>query len=126
MKGCYQKKSIGSDRENIALNGTKKIFLISFVVKKLLTFEKKFWKSSTTLPYFRSMQSSLWEKEKKQTRKKSFWFIGLGIATACIVWVLLDLSVKDVTHLTSTYLWILGLGGLGLFLGAMINLRKLN
>jgi ubiquinone biosynthesis protein len=66
------------------------------------------------------------EKEKKQTRKKSFWFIGLGIATACIVWVLLDLSVKDVTHLTSTYLWILGLGGLGLFLGAMINLRKLN
>lgn len=66
------------------------------------------------------------EKEKKQTRKKSFWFIGLGIATACIVWVLLNLSVKDVTHLTSTYLWILGLGGLGLFLGAMINLRKLN
>lgn len=66
------------------------------------------------------------EKEKKQTRKKSFWFIGLGIATACIVWVLLDLSVKDVTHLTFTYLWILGLGGLGLFLGAMINLRKLN
>lgn len=66
------------------------------------------------------------EREKKQTRKKSFWFIGLGIATACIVWVLLDLSVKDVTHLTSTYLWILGLGGLGLFSGAMINLRKLN
>ncbi|HEY2567305.1 MAG TPA: ubiquinone biosynthesis regulatory protein kinase UbiB [Candidatus Aquirickettsiella sp.] len=64
------------------------------------------------------------EKEKKQTRKKSFWFIGLGIATACIVWVLLDLSVKDVTHLTSTYLWILGLGGLGLFLVAMINLRN--
>ncbi|WP_342227698.1 ubiquinone biosynthesis regulatory protein kinase UbiB [Rickettsiella endosymbiont of Rhagonycha lignosa] len=66
------------------------------------------------------------EKEKKQTRKKSFWFIGLGIATACIVWVLLDLSVKDITHLTSRNLWILGLGGLGLFLGAMINLRKLN
>lgn len=66
------------------------------------------------------------EREKKQTRKKSFCFIGLGIATACIVWVLLDLSVKDVTHLTSTYLWILGLGGLGLFSSAMINLRKLN
>jgi ubiquinone biosynthesis protein len=66
------------------------------------------------------------EKEKKQTRKKSFWFMSLGIATACIVWVLLDLSVKDITHLTSMYLWILGLGGLGLFLGTMINLRKLN
>lgn len=52
--------------------------------------------------------------------------MSLGIATACIVWVLLDLSVKDITHLTSMYLWILGLGGLGLFLGTMINLRKLN
>ena len=66
------------------------------------------------------------EKEKKQSSKKSFWFIGLGVATACIVWVLLDLSVKDVAHLGSIYLWILGLGGMGLFLGAMINLRKLN
>jgi|ERR1043165_2139662 ubiquinone biosynthesis protein len=63
------------------------------------------------------------EKEKKQTRKKSFWFIGLGIATACIVWVLLNLSVKDITHLSTRYLYIIGLGGLGLFLGAMINLR---
>lgn len=66
------------------------------------------------------------EKEKKQTNKKSFWFIALSIATACIVWVLLDLSVKDIGYLASTYLWILGLGGLGLFLGAMIKLRKLN
>lgn len=66
------------------------------------------------------------DKEKKQSSKKSFWFIGLGVATACIVWVLLDLSVKNVAHLGSIYLWILGLGGMGLFLGAMINLRKLN
>lgn len=65
-------------------------------------------------------------KEKKQISKKSFWFIGLGIATACIVWALLDLSAKTVGHLSSTHLWVLGLGGLGLFLGAMINLRKLN
>ncbi|MFZ0219193.1 MAG: ubiquinone biosynthesis regulatory protein kinase UbiB [Candidatus Aquirickettsiella sp.] len=66
------------------------------------------------------------EKEKKQTRKKSFWFINLGIATACMVWVLLDLIVKNIVHLTPSYLWILGLGSLGLFLGAMTNLRKLN
>ncbi|MGB8806435.1 MAG: ubiquinone biosynthesis regulatory protein kinase UbiB, partial [Candidatus Rickettsiella isopodorum] len=66
------------------------------------------------------------EKEKKQISKRSFWFIGLGIATACIVWTLLDLSAKDVAHVASIYVWILGLGGLGLFLGAMINLRKLN
>ena len=66
------------------------------------------------------------EKEKKQISKRSFWFIGLGIATACIVWTLLDLSAKDVAHVASIYVWILGLGGLSLFLGAMINLRKLN
>ncbi len=65
-------------------------------------------------------------KEKQQTSKKSFWFIGLGLATACMAWVLLDLSVKYVTHLASPYLWVLGLGGLGLFLSAMINLRKFN
>lgn len=66
------------------------------------------------------------EKEKKQISKRSFWFIGLGIATACIVWALLDLSAKDVAQVASIYVWILGLGGLGLFLSAMINLRKLN
>lgn len=65
-------------------------------------------------------------KEKEKVNKKSFWFIGLGIASACLTWVLLGLSVKSVIHLASPYLWILGLGGLGLFFGAMINLRKLN
>ena len=66
------------------------------------------------------------KKEKEQTSKKSFWFIGLGIATACIVWVLLGLDFRAFLHLAPTYLWILGIGGLALFLGAMINLRKLN
>ncbi len=66
------------------------------------------------------------KKEKEKINKKSFWFIGLGIASACLVWVLLVLSFKSVMHLASPYLWILGLGGLGLFFGAMINLRKLN
>lgn len=66
------------------------------------------------------------EKEKEKVNKKSFWFIGLGIASACLTWVLLGLSVKSVIHLASPYLWILGLGGLGLFFGAMINLQKLN
>ncbi|MDQ5899118.1 MAG: ubiquinone biosynthesis protein [Pseudomonadota bacterium] len=66
------------------------------------------------------------EKEKKQISKRSFWFIGLGIATACIVWALLDLSAKDVAQVASIYVWILGLGCLGFFLGAMINLRNLN
>lgn len=61
------------------------------------------------------------EKEKKQTNKKKFWFIGLGIATACIVWVLFDLWFSAFS-LTPIYLWILGIGGLVLFLGAMINL----
>lgn len=64
--------------------------------------------------------------EKKQVNKKSCWFAGLGIGTACMVWVLLDLNVTDHSHLAPTYLWGLGLGGLGLFLSAMINLRKLN
>jgi ubiquinone biosynthesis protein len=66
------------------------------------------------------------EKEKKQTNKKSFWFITLGIATACMVWILLTLSANDFSHLAHNYLWILGLGGLGIFLGAIINLRNLN
>lgn len=66
------------------------------------------------------------KKEKEQTNKKSFWLIGLGIASACLAWVLLDLSAKNVTHLASLYLWILGLGGFGLFFFAIINLRKLN
>lgn len=66
------------------------------------------------------------KKEKEKLNKKSFWFIGLGIASACLVWVLLDLSFKSVTHLASPYLWILGLGGLGLFFWVMINLKKLN
>jgi ubiquinone biosynthesis protein len=66
------------------------------------------------------------KKEKEQTSKKSFWFIGLGIGTACIVWVLLGLGFRTFLHLAPNYLWILGIGGLALFLGAMINLRKLN
>ncbi|TLY48491.1 MAG: ubiquinone biosynthesis regulatory protein kinase UbiB [Gammaproteobacteria bacterium] len=70
--------------------------------------------------------SCLSKKEKEQTSKKSFWLIGLGIASACLAWVLLNLSAKNVTHLASLYLWILGLGGFGLFFGAIINLRKLN
>lgn len=81
------------------------------------------------LRHFKKQSSCLscsQRKVKKQISKKSFWFIGLGIASACITWVVLDLGVKELTHLTSIYLWILGLGGLGLFFGAMINLRKLN
>lgn len=65
------------------------------------------------------------EKEKKQASKKTFWFIGLGIATACIVWILFNLSVS-VFSLAPIYLWLLGMGGLVLFLVSMINLRKLN
>lgn len=70
--------------------------------------------------------SCLNKKEKERTSKKSFWFIGLGIASACLTWVLFDLIVRSTTHLASHYLWVLGLGGLGLFFSAMINLRKLN
>ena len=55
------------------------------------------------------------KKETELASKKSFWFVGLGVASACIIWVLLDLSVKNVMHLNANYLWILGLGGLGLF-----------
>lgn len=66
------------------------------------------------------------KKEKERTSKKSFWFLALGIASASIVWVLLDLGFKSIMHLAPLYLWILGLGGLGLFFSAMINLRKLN
>jgi ubiquinone biosynthesis protein len=65
------------------------------------------------------------EKEKKKASQKSFWTIGLGIAVACIVWVLLDLGFKTFS-LAPVYLGVLGIGGLTLFLSAMINLRKLN
>jgi ubiquinone biosynthesis protein len=65
-------------------------------------------------------------RDRKQTSKKSFWFVGLGAATACMTWVLFDLTMNDGYQLSSTYLWVLGLTGLGLFSMAIIKLQKLN
>lgn len=65
-------------------------------------------------------------REDKRINKKIFWFIGLGIATACMSWVVLDLSINNIFRLSPEHLWFLGLGSLGLFLSAMINLQKLN
>lgn len=67
-------------------------------------------------------------QENKKKQKKMFWFIGLGVAAACLSWVVLDLTVNDISRLslTSGYLWCLGVGGLGLFLAAIVNLLKLD
>ena len=65
-------------------------------------------------------------QEKKKTNKKSFWFIGLGVSTACMAWVLFDLTISDGYQLSPAHLWLLGLSGLGLFLTAIIKLQKLN
>lgn len=63
---------------------------------------------------------------RKQINKKSLWFIGLGAATACMAWVLFDLTINHAYQLPPTYLWLLGSSGLGLFSIAIINLQKLN
>ncbi|OJA00003.1 ubiquinone biosynthesis regulatory protein kinase UbiB [Rickettsiella grylli] len=63
------------------------------------------------------------EKKKKQTTKKSFWFISLGLAITGIVWVMLNWMNKNV-YLTPIYQWIIALGCVGLFLITMKKIKK--
>ena len=52
-------------------------------------------------------------------KKKKFYFVNVGIGSACIIWALLSLTLSTFPGLLSTrYLLVLGLGGLGLLLSA--------
>jgi len=67
------------------------------------------------------------EKYSRQNnmRKKTFCFMTVGVGSACIVWVLLSLTKNEFPHVLSTInLLILGLGGLGILLSALLNLIK--
>ncbi|EDP46248.1 ubiquinone biosynthesis regulatory protein kinase UbiB [Rickettsiella grylli] len=65
------------------------------------------------------------EKKKKQTTKKSFWFISLGIAITGMVWVMLNWMNKNV-YLTPIYQWIIALGCVGLFLITVKKIKKID
>jgi ubiquinone biosynthesis protein len=60
----------------------------------------------------------------KNLNKKKFYFISLGVGSACIAWVLLSLTWRTFPHLLAIrYLWILGLGGLAVLAVSLIRLR---
>ncbi|MDQ8039180.1 MAG: ubiquinone biosynthesis regulatory protein kinase UbiB [Rickettsiella sp.] len=59
------------------------------------------------------------QKEKENIQKHRVYFISLGVGAGCIIWVLLGLTVSEFPSLLSSKsLLILGLGGLGLLIGA--------
>ncbi len=65
------------------------------------------------------------ERSTKNLNKKKFYFISLGVGSACIIWVILSLSGSIFPNLLVTrYLLILGLGGLAILLVSLIYLRK--
>lgn len=63
-------------------------------------------------------------KAAHATKKKKFYLIGMSIGIACITWSLLSFSVNIVGLFSFRNLLILGLGGLGLLLFTLMNLRK--
>lgn len=60
------------------------------------------------------------EGNSNKINNKRFYAINLGIGSACMAWVLLNLTVREFPSLLSfNYLLVIGLGGLGLLLTAL-------